>query len=630
MSESFKQIKAIKFGLLSPDVIRRMSVTTIITADTYDEDGWPIEGGLMDRRLGVIEPGQRCATCGNRVGECPGHFGHIELARPVIHVGFAKLIHQVLRATCRRCGRILIPEEEIEKYKKLLEKYKGRWPELARKLTNKIMKKAIKTSECPHCHERQYKIKLEKPTSFYEELREGSVRLTPIEVRARLERIPDEDLVLLGFDPKVARPEWMVLTVLPVPPVCVRPSITLESGVRSEDDLTHKLVDILRINERLKENIEAGAPQLIIEDLWELLQYHVTTYFDNEVSGIPPARHRSGRPLRTLTQRLKGKEGRFRSNLSGKRVDFSARTVISPDPNLSINEVGVPIEIAKILTIPERVTEWNLEEMRKLVMRGPHQHPGANYVIRPDGRRIDLRYPKDLKVIADNLAPGYIVERHIKDGDIVLFNRQPSLHRMSIMAHIVKVLPYKTFRLNLCVCPPYNADFDGDEMNLHVPQSEEARAEARILMLVQEQILSPRYGGPIMGAIQDYITGAFLLTRKSTLLNKEEVCRLLMAAGYRGPLPPPAIKYPEELWTGKQLVSLFLPRGFNFSLKANICAKCDVCLKEDCPYDAYVVVRDGYLVAGVLDKKSIGAGQPESLLHYNCLLYTSPSPRDRG
>jgi len=616
MSESYKRIKAIKFGVLSPDIIRKMSVTAIVTPDTYDEDGWPIEGGLMDRRLGIIEPSQRCATCGNRVGACPGHFGHVELARPVVHVGYVKIIYQLLRATCRRCGRLLIPQEDMERYKVLLEKYVKNWPKLVDNLTSRILSKAIKTNECPHCNERQFKVKLEKPTTFYEETREGAIKLTPIEVRARLERIPDDDLKLIGIDPESARPEWMVLTVLPVPPVSVRPSITLESGVRSEDDLTHKLVDIIRINERLRENIEAGAPQLIIEDLWELLQYHVTTYFDNEVSGIPPARHRSGRPLRTLSQRLKGKEGRFRSNLSGKRVDFSARTVISPDPNLSINEVGVPEEIAKILTVPERVTQWNLEEMKKLVIRGPFNHPGANYIIRPDGRRIDLRYPKDLKAIADNLTPGYIVERHIRDGDIVLFNRQPSLHRMSIMAHRVKVLPYKTFRLNLCVCPPYNADFDGDEMNLHVPQSEEARAEARILMLVQEQILSPRYGGPIMGAIQDYITGAFLLTRKSTFLRRREVCRLLYNAGYTGPLPPPAIKYPEKLWTGKQLVSLFLPKDLNFAARSNICAKCDTCLEEDCPYDAYVSVKNGLLISGVLDKKLIGAGQPESLLHF--------------
>ena len=171
-------------------------------------------------------------------------------------------------------------------------------------------------------------------------------RLTPSMIRERLERVCDEDLEILGFNPKVARPEWMVLQVLPVPPVYVRPSITLESGIRSEDDLTHKLVDIIRINQRLKENMEAGAPTLIIQDLSELLQYHVTTYFNNEASGIPPARHRCGRALKTLSQRLKGKEGRFRSNLSGKRVDFSARTVISPDPNLDINEVGVPGDVA--------------------------------------------------------------------------------------------------------------------------------------------------------------------------------------------------------------------------------------------------------------------------------------------
>lgn len=614
-SEVLKQIRAIKFGLLSPDEIRKMSVAAIVAADTYDEDGTPVGSGLMDRRLGTIEPGQRCKTCGNRVGQCPGHFGHIELARPVIHVGFAKLIFTILKATCWNCGRLLLPPPELDRYKKLMEKYKGKWPHLARKLSDIIIKKALKSLECPYCGEAQFKIKLEKPTTFYEERKEGTVKLTPSEVRSRLERIPDDDATLLGMDPNSARPEWLVLTVLPVPPIAVRPSITLESGMRSEDDLTHKLVDIIRINERLRENIEAGAPQLIIEDLWELLQYHVTTYFDNETSGIPPARHRSGRPLRTLAQRLKGKEGRFRSNLSGKRVDFSARTVISPDPYISINEVGVPVDIAKQLTIPERVNPFNVEELRKLVLAGPDAHPGANYIIRPDGKRVDLRFAKDRKSIADSLTVGFIVERHLRDGDVVLFNRQPSLHRMSIMAHKVKVLPYRTFRLNLCVCPPYNADFDGDEMNLHVPQSEEARAEAQVLMLVQEQILSPRYGGPIMGAIQDYISGAFLLTFKPTTLSKDQVYDLLSTAGYVGELPEPAFIKPKALWTGKQLVSLFIPKGLNYSLKSSFCSKCAQCEKENCKHDAYVAVRDGILLAGVLDKKLVGAGQPESVLH---------------
>ncbi len=609
-----KKIDSIEFGLLSPEDIRKMSIAQIVVADTYDEDGYPIDSGIMDPKLGVIDPGQRCKTCGNRVGNCPGHFGHIELARPIMHEGYAKVIHKVLRAICRECNRVLLSDEEIDHYQKLFKRY----PEIGQKtanLSNEILKRAAKGKACPHCEAPQLKLKLEKPTSIYEVGEAGSVRLTPIDVRARLENIQDDDYRLLGINPEAARLEWAILTVLSVPPVTVRPSITLESGVRSEDDLSHKLIDIIRINQRLRENLDAGAPQLIVEDLWELLQYHCTTYFDNGVSGIPPARHRSGRALRTLAQRLKGKEGRFRSNLSGKRVDFSARTVISPDPNLSMNEVGVPEQIAKILTIPQRITEWNIQEMKDLVIRGPDRHPGCNYLIRTDGRRVDLRFVKDRSIIADTIEPGFIVERHLANGDIVLFNRQPSLHRMSIMAHEVRVMPYRTFRLSLYVCPPYNADFDGDEMNLHVPQSEESRAEARVLMRVQEQILSPRYGGPIIGALQDYISSAFLLTRKSNLLTKDQVNQLLATADYELVLPPPAIKAPVELWTGKQIFSIFIPEGINISFKANICRKCTVCKREDCDFDSYVVVRDGNLTFGVVDEKAFGAGEPDSLFH---------------
>ncbi len=270
----------------------------------------------------------------------------------------------------------------------------------------------------------------------------------------------------------------------------------------------------------------------------DLLHYHVTTYFDNEVSGIPQAHHRSGRPLKTLSQRLKGKEGRFRGSLSGKRVDFSSRTVISPDPSLDIGEVGIPFEVAKKLTIPEKVSAWNIESLKKLVIKGPFEHPGANYVIRPDGVKIRLDFASDRKALADSLAPGYIVERHLMDGDIVLFNRQPSLHRMSVMAHSVRVLPYRTFRLHPSVCPPYNADFDGDEMNLHVPQSEESRSEALMLMRVQDQILSPRYGGPIIGAIRDFLTGAYLLTRDETMLTPEQFSNLALAGRIRTATSP--------------------------------------------------------------------------------------------
>ncbi|MDP7982283.1 MAG: DNA-directed RNA polymerase subunit A' [Conexivisphaerales archaeon] len=608
MFEAPKVVRAIKFGVFLPTEIRKYSVVEITIPETYDEDGLPIPGGLMDNRLGVLEPGQVCGTCGNPAPECPGHFGHIELAEPVVHASFADDIKQLLTVTCRSCGRLLIPEAEIEAYRKELEENAPYKPDLGEKIAKEIYAKARKAKICPHCGAKKLEVEFTRPHIFHEIMEDGSaVRLTPAVIRERLEKITDDDYRLLGYDPSSARPEWFVLQVLPVPPVSMRPSITLESGVRSEDDLTHKLVDIVRTNARVKEAKESGSPPLIMQDLMDLLQYHVTTYFDNEASSIPPAHHRSGRPLKTLSQRLKGKEGRFRGSLSGKRVDFSARTVISPDPSMDISEVGVPVEVAKKLTVPERVTPWNIEFLRELVRNGPGKYPGANYIVRPDGVKIRLEFVPDRDAYASSLEVGYVVERHLMNGDVVLFNRQPSLHRMSIMAHYVRVLPYRTFRLHPAVCPPYNADFDGDEMNLHVPQGEEARSEAHELMSVQGQIISPRYGGPIIGAIRDYLSAGYLLTKDDTLLDPQTFAYLAYEGGYTGPLPEPAVRDPTPMYSGKQLFSLFLPRGFNYVLTSRWAKS--MRKRRD------VVIRDGQLVSGIIDKASIGAEEPDSLLH---------------
>jgi len=579
-----------------------MSVVKIITADTYDDDGFPIEMGLMDPRLGVIDPGLRCRTCGGRPGECPGHFGHIDLIAPVIHVGFAKLIRKALRAICRDCSRLMLLENDkrmyLEQIKTLIE-----LGQPIDDVVNKVFSEARKPKACPYCGAPQKDIKFERPLSYIED----GHKLTPSDIRDRFEKIPDEDVKVMGMNPDSARPEWTILMVLPVPPVTMRPSITLESGQRSEDDLTHKLVDIIRINQRFQENREAGAPQLIIEDLWELLQYHITTFLDNTVSGVPPARHRSGRPLKTLSQRLKGKEGRFRGSLSGKRVNFSARTVISPDPNLSINEVGVPMEIAMELSVPLVVNSRNMEALRNFVRHGSETHPGVNYVTRSDGRRVKIT-SRNCEEVADMLEIGWKIDRQLMDGDIVLFNRQPSLHRMSIMAHTVVVMPYKTFRLNPAVCPPYNADFDGDEMNLHVPQTEEARAEAQILMRVQENILSPRFGGPIIGGIHDYVTGSFLLTHGERRVNRREAMELLKKLPVLDLPPPKGIdEEGRQYWTGKQIFSQVVPEGINLTFRADFCMNCDQCREEECEHDAYVVIRDGEVLKGTIDAAAIGA-----------------------
>jgi DNA-directed RNA polymerase subunit A' len=609
MEEPVKILGGIKFSIWSPVEVRKFSVAEVTAPETYDEDGMPVQGGLMDNRLGTLEPGQKCATCGNTSARCPGHFGHIELAEPVLHIAFIDDIHKLLLITCRSCNKIKLHPEELAKYKNIRDAKAAYAVITLENIKEEIIEKAKKVKVCPHCEKEQYDLIFTKPTIFVEKTEAGENRLLPITIRERLVHIPDADLILLGYDPSTARPEWFVLQVLPVPPVTVRPSIILETGIRSEDDLTHKLVDIIRVNQRLKESKEAGTPPLIVQDLVDLLQYHVTTYFDNEVSGIPQAHHRSGRPLKTLTQRLKGKEGRFRGSLSGKRVDFSSRTVISPDPNLAISNVGVPVDVAKKLTIPETISQWNIERLREHVVNGPNTYPGANYIIRPDGVKIRLDYVNDRRVLADSIAPGFMVERHLSDGDIVIFNRQPSLHRMSIMAHYVRVLPYRTFRLHPAVCPPYNADFDGDEMNLHVPQSEEARAEAALLMRVQDQLVSPRYGGPIIGGIRDFITGAFILTRDDTTLSREEFANLALIGGYKGNLPEPDINHNGTmLYSGKQLFSLFLPSDFNFI----ITSKWTKATKKE---GRDVVIKAGRLTSGVIDKASIGAEEPDSVLH---------------
>ncbi|RZD36863.1 MAG: DNA-directed RNA polymerase subunit A' [Methanobacteriota archaeon] len=702
-----KRIDSIKFSLMDPNEIRKMSSVEVKTADTYRDDGHAFKQGLMDPKMGVIDPGVRCETCGNKHEECPSHFGHIALELPVMHIGFTDLIKMSLKSTCNSCSQILLHSQinshPLDPEKSEQDYYRDRVKDVMIKhgVGSREFKKIIKDIEkecsskkrtiCMHCGSEQGKIILDKP-STYKEKREnkGEHKLNARDIREWLERIPDQHLIFIGMDYHSSRPEWTIMKVLPVPPITVRPSITLDSGDRSEDDLTHKL-----------ENRDAGAPQLIVEDLWELLQYHCTTYFDNQTAGIPPARHRSGRPLKTLTQRLKGKEGRFRSNLSGKRVNFCARTVISPDPNLGINEVGIPVQTAKELTVPIRITSRNREQLRQMILRGPDVHPGVNYIIRGDrlrvritdrtkyiwagfrclnpdcltdsedvpynGYRADLDqvlhapnflpgielkrqmrrnsvgeleeewgvdlektlanlrgedergqplaedderaliynrwkwehshpdefYPAHLEIncphcgspsiendygeshhteVEDRLStfdrdgnprPGVVVERHLIDGDVTIFNRQPSLHRMSMMVHEIRVMAGKTFRFNLADCTPYNADFDGDEMNLHVIQSEEARAEAKILMRVQEHIITPRYGGSVIGGIHDHISGAYLLTHGDRFLPKKLVMEVLGAVGWDGELPEAIERDGVTGYLGTDILSLIVPTGFN-------------------------------------------------------------------
>lgn len=447
--------------------------------------------------------------------------------------------------------------------------------------------------------------------------------LSPEKAYKVLQKITMEDALILGFDHQWCKPEWLLIKVLPVPPPPVRPTV-IQDGAFSQDDLTHILTNIIKYNKALEKQKMEGQPPSVTRETLRLLQVKVANFFSNGASGIQEIQ-RSGKILKSIAQRLKGKEGRIRQNLMGKRVDFSGRTVITADPNLSMDQVGVPKSIARNLTVPEIVTPYNIDELHKLVANGPDHHPGATSIIRGEDR-VNLRYSSDRK-----LAYGWTVERHLRDDDVIVFNRQPSLHKMSIMCHRVKVLDWSTFRLNLAVTSPYNADFDGDEMNLHVPQSVTARAEAGNLMRVSKLVVSPQSNEPVMSIVQDSLVAVQRMTKRNTFLPKDLFFNTLMwIKRWNGRIPAPAILKPKPLWTGKQVFSIILPK-LNFKKGSSQGPPVD---EEGIKgpntfhqYDDKVLIHDGELLHGVIDKKSVG-DSAGGIIHITYLEHGSDACRD--
>ena len=386
----------------------------------------------------------------------------------------------------------------------------------------------------------------------------------------------------------------MICSVLPIPPPQVRPSVIQDNNQRSEDDLTHKLFEIISTNQRLQDKINNNAAKNLIEDEHTVLQYHIATLVDNQIPGVAPSAQRSGRPLKSVQQRLGSKEGRIRYNIQGKRVEFSARSVITPDPNLSIAEIGVPLKIAMNLTVPEKVTPYNREQMYKLIQNGADKHPGAKTIVRPDGRMISLKHVNTREIV---LKLGDVVNRHLNDGDIILFNRQPTLHRMSMMGHRVKVLPYNTFRLNVSVTAPYNADFDGDEMNAHIPQSYEASTELAEIAAVPHQIVTPRHAKPLIGVVQDSLVGSYRLTRAHVDFNRREFMNMMMWNKRFEGVVPKAGKQAEgkpPRWTGQQVLTQLMP-PINLEMGNGL-------YKDNKSQENYVKIREGVVEQGIFDK----------------------------
>ena len=600
------KIVGIQFSMLSPEEIRKGSVTEITSRDTYVGNK-PVIGGLFCPYMGVSEPGILCPTDGLDYMNTPGYFGRIELAAPVFYYQHLATVHKILRCVCIKCSKLLISKEQHKQALKMLPD--ERWAY--------VFGVASKIKRCGDDNEdgcgclMPKKIRKENLATLIAEWESDGIKgiseedakkmnmlLTPDIVLKIFRRISDDDVSFMGFSPTFSRPDWMICQVLAVPPPAVRPSIKMDGQQRSEDDLTHIIVNIVKANKTLQEKIRDGAQANVIADWHTVLQYYCATLVDNNIPGAAPVAQRSGRPLKSIKERLNGKGGRVRGNLMGKRVDFSARSVITPDPNLSIRELGVPLKIAKNITKPVVVNDMNRRFLTKLVRNGPEEYPGAKILERKGGENISLRYADRDNIVLYN---GDIVHRHMMDGDGVLFNRQPTLHRMSMMCHIARIMHKgDTFRMNVGDTKPYNADFDGDEMNMHMPQDEEAEAELKNLAAVPYQIISPAKNQSIIGIFQDSLLGSYRLTRPGVSFAPRDAMNLLMA--YNGVNEGLFASHADRI-SSFQILSQIMP-AFTMKYKTKGFGEND----DFATSPGVLEIVDGKYLRGQLDKDVLGGG----------------------
>ena len=652
-------VVGVQFSIMGPEEIRNRSVVEIVKHETYDKD-IPVIKGLFDPRMGTTDMDKICGTCGQNNINCPGHFGHIELARPVYHYQFINIILKILKCTCIHCSNLLINKESPYIADLMKKSNKTRWNEIFN-LSQKVSRCGQET-DCGCGAKQPDKLKLEGMDGIsaiwskldIEDSSQKTQLLSVERVKEILERITDEDVNILGFSDLWCRPEWMICSVFSIPPPSVRPSVKQDDSQRMDDDITHKLCDIVKTNNILKQKIDNNSRKEIIDDWTKVLQYHIATLVDNELPGIAQAVHRSGRALKAIRQRLKGKDGRIRNNLMGKRVEFSARSVITPDPNIELDELGVPFSIAKNLSYPEIVNKYNKEKLEDLLNNGVDTYTGIKLIIKKSGINITLT-KNNINDI--EIEEGDIVHRHILDGDHVLFNRQPSLHKMSMMGHRVRVMDGNTFRLNVSVTPPYNADFDGDEMNMHAPQSISTVTELRNIASVKYQIISPRENKPIITIVQDTLLGINKLTKgeiikyigtgidsyhfsnntniypikktsekisqdnvETSYFSKNQIMNILCSLStYDGTIPEPSITIningkDVPMWSGKSVISYIIPNNINITMKNN---SYDT-LPDD--YLNKVIIKNGTVKSGGLDKK-IFTATSKGLIHtiYNDL-----------
>lgn len=661
MSDNY-DIKSITFGILSPDEIKAMSVCEIDS----NKIGGPTQNTVYDERMGILtETYEKCVSCGLNSRMCPGHFGHLNLNEHILHPLYIKPISTYLKCFCQKCYRLIVNEDQVNLWG--YNKIKGE-----RRFT-KILEKIEKIDICCHCDSPKPKvIYRQKDGAILLEYKQKSgkisIELTVEEIEKIFINISNSDVRLLGFDPELIHPRNLIMSVFPVLPPIDRPYIVTEGNV-CDDDLTTHITEIIKDNNKLEKNKDKKRQKTV-----NSLNFHISTFYNN--SKGKAKRPTDNQPIKGLKERLTGKEGQLRQNQMGKRVDFSGRTVIGPDPTLKLNEIAIPIEIAKQLTYPETVNTFNYDRLSDLVnndkanfvIRNPdsenpkrfnlqvalykkgtnllygdiivrnsektlYEDDDGNIIVEKDpnsygdfinvktcdeplrkGDRVirngklleDIKYGKKRKF---TLQLGDVVERQLQNGDTILVNRQPTLHRGSMMAMDVVIKPYYTFRFNLAVCKSFNSDFDGDEMNIHVPQSYETVAELKMLSAVKHHIISAQNSKPNIAIVQDSLLGAFLMTKGDVKIRKRDMQSISLCgeAPDGNPLWNKSRietinkvmkKFDKKTtaYSGKGLISLLLPSDLYYEYTNNATEE-----------EPTVKIYKGILYEGVINKQIVGS-----------------------
>ncbi|KAG8759359.1 hypothetical protein FRC11_002067, partial [Ceratobasidium sp. 423] len=661
-------VKSISFSFLDSQDIRRISVKQIVNPVLLDDLNRPNIGGLYDPALGPSERGDVCGTCRLNSFSCPGHFGHIELPSPVYHPLFMTSLINLLRGVCMWCHQFKMTDGEKAKYEAKLALLERGLLTAASDVDEFYMRPGTKVEDGDEPGETisEFKQRLalfvkhqlkDAPASTRNDYKDGPVYQARKDVIQSFLKAAvnykkcvhcdgyaytfrkDGHTRIVEYD--LSRKQKSMMEILGK----VRPNVLLleRRASQSSSNYTPEYSTPNRDKDGDVEMEDAEEPEPPGESTFEGASRDTSELPRSASGAVKTIRGRNERVIppeeaRAHLRRLFAREPKLTTLMYGRHVNYAARSVISPDVNIETNEIGIPPVFARKLTFPEPVTSHNVKELRQAVINGTAVYPGASIVQNEDGGLVylDRMEPDARAALAARLltppegptpndlthrdARGKTVYRHLKDGDILILNRQPTLHKPSMMAHRAKVLKgEKTIRMHYANCNSYNADFDGDEMNIHFAQNHVARSEAIHIANTDNQYLAATSGDPLRGLIQDHVVAGVWMTNKSTMFNREEYYQLLYGAlrpenDYSGQgrvkTLPPTIWKPKPLWTGKQIISTLLlnitpPDAGGLTLTS----KGKVGNEHWGPHsqEETVLFCDGELLCGVLDKSQFGA-----------------------